>query len=202
MQRVVLRHATAEDPDRQTLRSVLARPVLHGSHAVDVVVDVDLEFELVAEQPLQLHGVEENRSVLHRAHEDRDPVLVANRQQRRLLHAERALHRPYVAAEQRVELRRRHLALVVATLHQRAEEAVGIEECLLPEPQVVDADHAREAELQIPRIGIHLPNRMTDDAVCIVVQIRARRGETRHDAALDQRDQAALVQASGRHRAR
>src|SRR5207253_10455367 len=46
-------------------------------------LDVDLEAELVAEQPPQLHDVEEDGAVLHRADEDRHAPPVAGREDRK-----------------------------------------------------------------------------------------------------------------------
>ncbi len=69
-------------------------------------------------------------------------------------------------------------------------------------PEIVDADHAREPEREVAGVGVHLADGVADDAVGVVVEVRARGRETRDDAALDQRDQAALVQSGRRHRAR
>ena len=134
--------------------------------------------------------------------EDRHRVLVADGEQAGLLHPERLLHLRDVAAEQGVELRRGHLALEVRPLHQRGEEPVGVEQRLLPEAEVVDADHAREPKLEVAGVRVHLADGVADDAVGVVVEVRARRREAAQDAALDERDDAALVQPRRRHRAR
>ena len=109
-----------------------------------------------AEQPLQLHDVEEDRAVLHRADEDRDAVAVRGREERRALHAERLLDLGDVLAEQVVQLRRRHLLLELGLAEDGREEPVGLEERLLPEAEVVDADDAREAVLEVARVRVDL----------------------------------------------
>ena len=110
LQRVVLRNAAAEDPDRHLLLERAEAVVLHRAHLEDVVVDVDLELEVVAEQALELHDVEEDRSVLHGADEDRNAVLVGGREERRLFTPSASSISCDALAEQVVQLGRRHRA--------------------------------------------------------------------------------------------
>src|SRR5438067_1924948 len=98
-----------------------------------------------------------------------------------------------------MELWRGHAALIVGSLHERAEEPVGVEERLLPEPEIVDADDAGEPQLQIARVRVHLADRVPDDPVGVVIEVRARRGQRGDDPVLDERDEAALVEAGWRH---
>ena len=165
--------------------------VLHRAHREDVVVDVDLELELVAEQALQLHDVEEDRAVLHGADEDRHAVAVAGREQRRLFTPSASSICAMSLAEQAVELGRRHLPLELGPAEERAEEPVGVEQRLLPEAEIVDADDAREADCRSPAFGFDLADAVADDAVGVVVEVRAGRRDAVDDAALDERDEAA-----------
>ena len=52
-----------------------------------------------------------------------------------------------------------------------------------------------------PAFGIDLADAVTDDAVRVVIEVRAGRREAVDEAALDERDEARLVEAGGRHRA-
>ena len=175
--------------------------VLHRPHLEDVVVHVDLELELLAEEPLHLHDVEEDRAVLHRADEDRDAVAVRRCEERRALHAERFLDLGDVLPEQVVQLGRRHLLLELGLAEDGAEEAIGLEERLLPEAEVVDPDDAREAVLKVARVRVDLADGVADDAVGVVVEVRAGRRDAVDEPALDERDEARLVEPCRRHRA-
>ena len=81
------------------------------------------------------------------------------------------------------------------------EELVGLEERLFPEAEVVDADDAREAVLQVAGVGVDLADAVADDAVGVVVEVRAGRRDAVDEAALDERDEARLVEPGRRHRA-
>jgi hypothetical protein len=96
-------------------------------------------------------------------------------------------------AEQVVELGGGHAPLELGPADDGAEEPVGVEERLLPEAQVVDADDASQSHLEVAGVRVHLANGVTDDPVGVVVQVRAGGGERADDAALDERDEAALV---------
>src|SRR5262249_5738327 len=52
------------------------------------------------------------------------------------------------------------------------------------------------------RVGLDLADAVADDAVRVVVEVRAGRRDAVDEAALDERDDARLVKAGGRHGAR
>ena len=176
--------------------------MLDGAHLEDVVVDVDLELELAAEDAAELDDVEEDRPVLHRADEDGDARPVRRGEQRWALRAEGVLDGGDVLAEPVVELGRRHALLELGSLHDGREELVGLEQRLLPEAEVVDANDAGDAILDVAGVRVDLAHAVADDAVGVVVEVRARGRDAVDDAALDERDDAALVQARRGHRAR
>ena len=61
-------------------------------------------------------------------------------------------------------------------------------------------DDARQAVLKVPRRRVNLTDAVADDAVRIMVEVRAGRGDAVDQAALQQWDEAGLVEAGRRHR--
>jgi hypothetical protein len=55
--------------------------------------------------------------------------------------------------------------------------------------------------LEVTRGRINFTNAVTDDAVCVVIEVRAGRRDAVDQAPLDQWNEARLVEPSGRHRA-
>ena len=145
------------------------------AHLKDVFAHVDLEFETVAEETLELHDVEKNGPVLHRADEDGHPQPPRGREQRGLLDAQCFLDLGQATAEEKVQLGRGHALLELRATEEGGKQPVGLEEGLFPEPEVVDADDARQAVLKVPRRRVNLTDAVADDAVRIMVEVRAGR---------------------------
>ena len=104
-------------------------------------------------------------------------------------------------AEQVVELGRRHPLLKLRPAEDGREEPVGLEEGLLPEAEVVDADDSRQAVLQVAGRWIDLADAVPDDAMCVVIEVGAGRRDAVDEASLDERDEARLMETGRRHRA-
>jgi hypothetical protein len=124
---------------------------------------------------------------------------VAGGEQRGLLHAEGFFDLGDGLAEQVVQLRRGHALLKLRLLQDGAEQHVGLEERLLPEAEVVDADDAREAQREVARVGVDLADAVADDAVGVVVEVGAGGGDAVDEPALDERDEARLVEPRRGH---
>src|SRR5262245_38865855 len=101
-----------------------------------------------------------------------------------------------------VKLRRRHPPLEVWAADQGGEQSVGVEQSLFEKPKIVNPNDARQTQRQISRIRIYFPDCMADYPVRIVVEIGTGSGQGGDDAALDEGNQAALVQPGGGHRSR
>ncbi len=100
-----------------------------------------------------------------------------------------------------MKLGRGHPFLELGPAEQRREQAVGFEQRLFPEAEVVDADDPRQPVLEIAGRGIDLTDAVPDDAVSIVIKVGPGRGDAVDEAALDERNEARLVEPGGRHRA-
>src|SRR6202012_5955936 len=76
LQRRAPRRLVAQAPQRQLLLHRRDAVTLQRGHVEDVFAEVDLELEVAAVEPFQLHDVQEDRTVLHRAGEDRNAVAI------------------------------------------------------------------------------------------------------------------------------
>src|SRR5215471_15292667 len=150
---------------------MMAAIVLDRGHRVDVGVDVQLELEIIPQQLFQLHHVEEDRAVLHRADKDRHTIAVAGGQEGGLLNAQRLLELRHRAAKEIVKLRSSHAALEFRSSDNRGKQAIGVEQGLLGKAEVVDSNDSRQAERQIAGVGVYLANRVADHPVCVVIKV-------------------------------
>src|SRR5215468_7809247 len=164
---------------------MMAAIVLDRGHRVDVGVDVQLELEIIPQQLLQLHHVEEDRAVLYRADKDRHAKAVAGGQEGGLPDAQRLLELRHRAAEEIVKLRGSHAALELRSSNDRGKQAVGVEQGLLGKAEVVDSNDPRQAERQVPGVGVYLANRVADHPVRVVIKVGSGGRQRRDDAPLD-----------------
>jgi hypothetical protein len=101
-----------------------------------------------------------------------------------------------------VELGRRHRAGELRLAQHLAEEGIGLEQDVLIEQDVVDADGALLAQLDV--VGPWRPgvNRVAERVVRVVIQVGPGRDDPVDEARLDQRHQARGGEPWRRERAR
>ncbi len=85
-------------------------------------------------------------------------------------------------------------------LEDLAQKAVGIQQHLVEEEHVVDADDARLVQIRIVEFEAATVERIVERVVNVVVEVRAGADHEVYRAALHKRDDAA-ADPSGRHRA-
>src|SRR5258708_7152453 len=119
LQRVVLGYASAQNPYLHGLLQGCKAVMLNGTHFADIVVDIDFEFEVVAEHALELDHVQEDGPVLNRPYEDGSGELVRRRQERRLFRTKRRLEVSDAPAQEEMQLWRCHLSLELVAAQNR-----------------------------------------------------------------------------------
>jgi hypothetical protein len=96
-----------------------------------------------------------------------------------------------------VELRRGHLAAEGLPRDELAEEGIGVEEHLVGEDDVVDADDALLAQFRVVDERRPLVEREVQAEVGVVVEVRAGGDDPVDEAGLDERDDAGDADAGG-----
>ncbi len=117
-----------------------------------------------------------------------------------MLEAQLVLTTAQVLAAQEVELGRTHRALELRSRDDLAEERVGVEQHVVVEEDVVDADDALFAQFHVVGLVRALVHGQPEAEVRIVVEIGTRGHDPVHEAGFHERDDRAHAEARGRER--
>jgi hypothetical protein len=149
----------------------------------------------------QFHRAQEHRAVGRRAHEDRDRLAPAQREQP-FGHAVRALLRSVTLAEEIAEFGAGHLALELGLAQAGGHEPVLLEQHVLVEADVGHADRALLAQRAVVAEDRHLVERMlartVQRAVAVVVAHRVGGRHEHEPTRVEQRSEPGVVLS--RHR--
>ena len=193
LQQEVLGAAPAEDPHGALASRGLGAP---DDRRRLVHVGVHVEHELVALERLGRH-VHADRGVARRGRVHRHAVLPRRRQEGAAFQSQLVLARAQIAAAQVVELGRAHGTLELGRRDDLAEEGVRVQQDAVVEEDVVDADHALLAQLDVVHVERALVHAQAEAEVRVVVEVRARGDHPVHEAGLEQRDDRAHAEPRG-----
>src|SRR5271157_4554235 len=102
-----------------------------------------------------------------------------------------------VAADLVVKLGSSHGPGEGLVANQLAVERIGVEQGLVVEDHVIDADHVVLPQGIVVEVGAALVHGQVEREVSVVVQIRSGGDDPVHESRLDQRNQAAHAQTGG-----
>ena len=191
LQHEILRTAAAQN--EHAARVARALRVIHDARRlVHVAVHIGQE-----QRPAQGHRrhIHTDGTVTRAAGEDGDAALIGRCQDGTVPDAQLLLAGVHILAQQVVELVGAHHLLELRPLDDLTHEGVGVEQHVVVEEHIVDADDALIVQFHViqerrPAVQVHVQTE-----VQVVVQVGTRRNDPVHIAALHQRDEAALAQA-------